>query len=113
MSGGLAYVLDEDGTFKGHCNTETVSVERVDERDLQELEELLKRHAVYTHSARAWQILALWQEKAPKFVKVVPKDYRRVLEALQEAESKGLVGDEALMAAFEANKNDAARVSGN
>jgi hypothetical protein len=43
----------------------------------------------------------------------MPKDYRRVLEALQEAESKGLVGDDALMAAFEANKNDSARVSGN
>jgi glutamate synthase (ferredoxin) len=113
MSGGIAYVLDEDGTFKKHCNLETVTLERLDERDIQEVEELLKRHAVYTRSARAWQILALWQETAPKFVKVMPKDYRRVLEALQEAESKGLVGDAALMAAFEANKNDSARVSGN
>jgi glutamate synthase (ferredoxin) len=113
MSGGIAYVLDEDGTFKNRCNFETVTIERLDERDLQEVEELLKRHAVYTHSARAWQFLALWQETAPKFVKVMPRDYRRVLEALQEAEAKGLVGDEALMFAFEANKNDAARVSGN
>jgi glutamate synthase (ferredoxin) len=113
MSGGIAYVLDEDGTFKNHCNPETVSLERLSETDVQEVEELLKRHAVYTHSVRAWQILALWEENAPKFVKVMPRDYRRVLEALQAAESKGLVGDEALMAAFEANKNDAARVSGN
>jgi glutamate synthase domain-containing protein 2/glutamate synthase domain-containing protein 1/glutamate synthase domain-containing protein 3 len=113
MSGGMAYVLDENGTFKNRCNLETVTLERLDERDLQEVEEMLKRHAVYTRSARAWQFLALWQETAPKFVKVMPKDYRRVLEALQEAEAKGLVGDEALMAAFEANKNDAARVSGN
>jgi glutamate synthase (ferredoxin) len=90
-----------------------VSLERLGEVDLQEVEELLKRHAVYTHSARAWQILALWEENAPKFVKVMPKDYRRVLEALNEAESRGLVGEAALMAAFEANKNDAARVSGN
>jgi len=113
MSGGIAYVLDEDGTFKNRCNLETVSLETLDERDMQEVEELLKRHAVYTHSARAWQLLALWQETAPKFVKVMPKDYRRVVEALQAAEAKGLVGDEALMAAFEANKNDASRVSGN
>ncbi len=113
MSGGIAYVLDEDGTFKTRCNLETVGLERLDERDVQEVEELLKRHAVYTRSARAWQILALWEENAPKFVKVMPRDYRRVLEALQEAEAKGLVGDDALMAAFEANKNDAARVSGN
>jgi glutamate synthase domain-containing protein 2/glutamate synthase domain-containing protein 1/glutamate synthase domain-containing protein 3 len=113
MSGGIAYVLDEGGTFKHRCNLDTVSLERLDERDLQEVEELLKRHAVYTHSARAWKFLALWQETAQKFVKVMPKDYRRVLEALQEAEAKGLIGDEALMAAFEANKNDAARISGN
>jgi len=113
MSGGIAYVLDEDGGFKNRCNLETVTLERLDERDLQEVEEMLKRHAIYTHSGRAWQLLALWTETAAKFVKVMPKDYRRMLEALQRAESKGLVGDEAIMAAFEANKNDAARVSGN
>jgi glutamate synthase (ferredoxin) len=113
MSGGIAFVFDQDGTFKNHCNFETVSLERLTERDLQEVEEMLKRHAVYTRSTCAWRLLALWQETAPKFVKVMPKDYRRVLEALEEAEAKGLIGDDALMAAFEANKNDAARVSGN
>ena len=64
MSGGIAYVLDEDGTFKNRCNYENVSLERLVERDLQEVEEMLKRHAVYTRSARAWQLLALWQETA-------------------------------------------------
>ncbi|MGE5851587.1 MAG: glutamate synthase-related protein, partial [Deltaproteobacteria bacterium] len=113
MSGGIAFVFDEDGTFKNRCNFETVSLERLTERDLQEVEEMLKRHAVYTRSTCAWRLLALWQETAPKFVKVMPKDYRRVLEALEAAEAKGLIGDDALMAAFEANKNDAARVSGN
>ncbi len=113
MSGGIAYVLDEEGTLANRCNLETVSLETLDQRDMQEVEELLKRHAVYTHSARAWQFLALWQETAPKFVKVMPKDYRRVVEALQAAEASGLVGDDALMAAFDANKNDASRVSGN
>jgi glutamate synthase (ferredoxin) len=113
MSGGVAYVYDEDGTFKDRCNKETVSLDRLDERDLGELEEMLKRHATYTKSARAWQMLALWNEFAPKFVKVMPKDYRRMVEALAEAEGKGLKGEEAVMAAFEANKNDAARVSGN
>jgi len=113
MSGGIAFVFDQDGTFKNRCNFETVSLERLSERDLQEVEEMLKRHAVYTRSTCAWRLLALWQETAPKFVKVMPKDYRRVLEALEEAEAKGLIGDDALMAAFEANKNDAARVSGN
>ncbi|HEX2228793.1 MAG TPA: glutamate synthase large subunit [Candidatus Binatia bacterium] len=113
MSGGVAYVLDEDGGFRNRCNPETVSLEKLDTSDTLEVEELLKRHAFYTRSARAWQILALWEENAPKFFKVMPRDYRRVLEALQHAEAEGLVGDEAMMAAFEANKNDASRVSGN
>ena len=98
---------------RGRCNLETMTLERLDERDLQEVEEMLKRHAVYTRSQRAWQLLALWHETAAKLVKVLPKDYRRMQEAVRLAESKGLVGDEAIMAAFEANKNDAARVSGN
>jgi glutamate synthase (ferredoxin) len=113
MSGGIAYILDEDGGFKNRCNPETVTLEHLEEGDLQEVEELLKRHAVYTRSERAWQILALWEEIAPKFVKVFPKDYKRMLDAIRQAEDEGHVGDEAVMAAFEANKNDAARVSGN
>jgi glutamate synthase (ferredoxin) len=113
MSGGIAYIFDEDVGFKNRCNPETVTLERLDEGDLQEVEELLKRHAVYTHSERAWQMLALWEESAPKFVKVLPKDYKRMLDAIRQAEDEGHVGDEAVMAAFEANKNDAARVSGN
>jgi glutamate synthase (ferredoxin) len=113
MSGGIAYVLDEDGSFKNRCNLETVALERLNERDMSDVEELLKRHAVHTHSERAWQILALWEETAPKFVKVFPKDYQRMLDAIRQAEHEGHIGDEAVMAAFEANKNDAARVSGN
>jgi glutamate synthase (ferredoxin) len=113
MSGGIAYVLDEDGSFKDHCNLETVTLEHLDEGDLQEVQEMLKRHAIYTHSERAWQLLALWEETAQKLVKVTPKDYRRMLEAIRRAEEEGLTGEAAVMAAFEANKNDAARVSGN
>ena len=53
MSGGIAYVLDEDGTFKNRCNFETVTLERLDERDLQEVEELLKRPCgLYTQRSR-------------------------------------------------------------
>jgi glutamate synthase (ferredoxin) len=113
MSGGVAYVLDEDGDFAKRCNRETVYLEKLDESDVFEIQELLKRHAFYTHSARAWKIRASWEEHAPKFVKVMPKDYLRVLQAVKQAEARGLVGDAALMAAFEANKNDASRVSGN
>ena len=113
MSGGVAYVLDEDGTFKNRCNFETVELEQLNAQDLRDAEDMLRRHAVYTHSARAWRLLALWEETAGKLLKVMPKDYRRVLEELEKAEATGLAGEEALMAAFEANKNDASRVSGN
>ena len=113
MSGGVAYVLDEDGTFKNRCNFETVELEPLNDQDLRDAEDMLRRHAVYTHSARAWRLLALWEETAGKLLKVMPKDYRRVLEELEKAEATGLAGEEALMAAFEANKNDASRVSGN
>ena len=64
-------------------------------------------------SERALQVLAVWNTAASKFVKVMPKDYQRMLEAIQRAEQGGLAGDDAVMAAFEANKNAASRVSGN
>ncbi len=113
MSGGIAYVLDKAGTFEDHCNLETVTLDHLEAEELQEIEAMVRRHAEYTQSERAWQILARWREMAPKFVKVMPKDYRRMLDAVQQAETEGLVGDEAIMVAFEANKNDVARVSGN
>jgi glutamate synthase (ferredoxin) len=113
MSGGIAYVLDEDDTFRNRCNPETVTLERIGEEDLEEIEKMILRHAAYTRSERAKRLLARWEEVAHKFVKVLPKDYQRMLVAVQQAEREGHVGDEAIMAAFEANKNDAARVSGN
>ena len=113
MSGGIAYVFDEDGQFRNHCNQETVSLEDLEEEELREVEDMIRRHAILTNSERANQLLALWEDIAQKFVKVMPNDYRRMLEAIQQAEKGGMIGDEAVMVAFEANKNDAARVSGN
>jgi glutamate synthase (ferredoxin) len=74
---------------------------------------MVQRHARYTHSELGWRVLAMWDALAPKFIKVMPKDYRRMLEAVKRAEAAGLSGDDAVMVAFEDNKNDAARVSGN
>jgi glutamate synthase (ferredoxin) len=114
MSGGVAYVLDETDTFSAHCNAETVGLERLeDEDEIDELREMIRRHAEYTQSERAWRVLALWEEMVPRFVKVMPRDYRRMLAAIKRAEADGQSGDEAIMAAFEDNKNDLARVSGN
>ena len=64
---------------------------------------LIKRHQTYTHSVRAAAVLADWKNLVPKFVKVMPQDYKRVLLSLKKVQSQGLTGDEAVMAAFEEN----------
>jgi glutamate synthase (ferredoxin) len=113
MSGGIAYVLDADGTFAERCNLDMVDIVALDAIDVQTLSNMVWRHAVNTGSTLAWHMLSDWDEAATRFVKVLPKDYQRVLNALAAAEAAGLTGEEAVMAAFEANKRDASRVSGN
>ncbi|MCB0048787.1 MAG: hypothetical protein KDE24_04460, partial [Caldilinea sp.] len=78
-----------------------------------ELKAMVQRHADLTNSELAWRILIRWDELLPRFVKVMPKDYKRVLEAFAQVQAQGLSGDEAVMAAFEQNKRDASRVGGN
>lgn len=114
MSGGIAYVLDEAGDFHRHCNQEMVQLERLEDvEEITEVEGMIRHHAEYTNSERARFILARWGDAVPKFVKVMPKDYKRVLAAMERVMKAGLSGDEAIMAAFEENKRDLARVSGN
>ena len=114
MSGGIAYVLDENGDFSTRCNRETVDLIPLEEKEeVEEIEAMIRRHADYTRSERAWRVLALWEQMVPKFVKVFPKDYSRMLYAIKHAEKAGISGDDAIMMAFEENKNDLARVSGN
>ncbi|HQK93589.1 MAG TPA: glutamate synthase large subunit [Armatimonadota bacterium] len=113
MSGGIAYVLDPAGDFASRCNLEMVelcSLGDADERAF--VEGMITRHAELTGSDLAWRILADWDTSAGRFVKVYPKDYRRAQEAMARIEAMGLSGDEAVMAAFEENKRDVARVSG-
>jgi len=112
MSGGVAYILDEAGDFATRCNQQMVGLEKADPEEIEELRLMIKRHADYTKSQKAFKVLALWEEMAPKFVKVMPKDYKRVLQALKKAEQDGLTGDEAMNAAFEANARDVARIGG-
>ncbi|MEI7959226.1 MAG: glutamate synthase-related protein, partial [Verrucomicrobiota bacterium] len=112
MSGGVAYVLDEAGVFPSRCNQQMVGLETMEGDEIEEVRQMIARHAEYTKSQRAFQVLALWDELAPKFVKVMPKDYKRVIAAIKKAEEAGMTGDEALNAAFEANARDVARVGG-
>jgi len=91
MSGGIAYVLDESGDFDYYCNKGLVDLIRVEDRvDMIELQDLISKHLLYTQSILAANILANWEEYMPKFVKVIPFEYRKVLEEmkLRELERK-------------------------
>jgi glutamate synthase (ferredoxin) len=113
MSGGVAYVLDEAGDFANNCNQQMVGLEPVtDPEDIAELKDAISKHLKYTHSEKAQTILDNWEEILPKFLKVMPRDYKRVLQAIQNALASGLSGDEALNAAFEENARDVARIGG-
>jgi glutamate synthase (ferredoxin) len=113
MSGGIAYVLDVDGAFRTRVNAEMVELEPLADHDeIEELRKLILDHAHHTDSRRAWDTLAVWEEMVPQFIKVNPKDYKRMVTKIQEAKATGLNQDEAEIAAFEANMNDLARVSG-
>ncbi|HUI06495.1 MAG TPA: glutamate synthase large subunit [Verrucomicrobiae bacterium] len=114
MSGGIAYVLDVTGDFPKRCNSAMVGLESlVDPEETQQVRAMIQRHAEYTGSERARHILKLWKEMVPKFVKVMPKDYKRVVEATRRVKEAGLSGEEAIMAAFQQNVRDLARVGGN
>ncbi|MGB3515724.1 MAG: glutamate synthase large subunit [Elainellaceae cyanobacterium] len=113
MSGGIAYVLDEAGDFDQRCNIQMVAMEHLENpEEIRDVHDLIEKHAHYTQSAKALQILAEWDAMVPRFVKVMPRDYKRVLQHIQNAIADGLSGDEALSAAFEENARDVARIGG-
>jgi glutamate synthase (ferredoxin) len=113
MSGGIAYVLDLAGDFPRHCNLQMIGLEALDAaEEIAEVRAMVERHVEYTASGHAREILDRWGEMVPKFVKVMPLDYRRVLEATRRVTAAGLSGEEAVMAAFEENVRSLARVGG-
>ncbi len=113
MSGGVAYVLDETNDFAANCNTQMVGLEKLDDpEEVAEVRRMIERHASHTKSEHAKKILASWEKFTPKFVKVIPKDYKRMLQAIQRVTASGLSGEEALMAAFQDNAKDLSRVGG-
>jgi glutamate synthase domain-containing protein 3 len=80
MSGGIAYVLDETGRFDANCNLEMIDLEVVEsEQDEAQLRALIERHHALTGSPRARQVLDGWTTYLPRFLKVFPTEYRRVL----------------------------------
>jgi glutamate synthase (ferredoxin) len=121
MSGGVAYVLDESGEggaagggFERVCNKEMVQLFPLSNpAETAEVRRLLERHVEYTGSTRARALLDNWPTTVSRFIRVVPNDYRRVMEAQARMRQKGLSEEEAEMAAFEENVMDARRVAGN
>src|SRR2546428_329973 len=90
MSGGVAYVLDADGDFKRRCNPGMVDLEPLDPaEDLEPVRDLIRRHIASTGSTYARKILDDWIGLQPRFVKVMPKDYRRILLAEARARAEG------------------------
>jgi glutamate synthase (NADPH/NADH) large chain/glutamate synthase (ferredoxin) len=89
MSGGEAYVLDEEGTFPERCNMGMVEREGVEaSEDIQTLRTMIEAHFRYTQSENAKRVLDAWDVMLPKFVKVMPRDYKRVLQERKAALAK-------------------------
>ncbi|MDD2897492.1 MAG: glutamate synthase large subunit [Desulfuromonadaceae bacterium] len=105
MSGGVAYVFDEQGDFETRCNTEMAGLEPLDDADVSLLKGMIEQHVECTGSLLGAAMLNNWQTVLPQFIKVLPSDYKRVLQALERAKAAGLSGDDALAAAFEENSH--------
>jgi glutamate synthase (NADPH/NADH) large chain len=86
MSGGIAYVYDADGTFPERCNMEMIELEKVHAlSEIAELKTMIETHQRKTGSALAAGLLADWDGTLARFVKVIPRDYRRMLEFIEKA----------------------------
>jgi len=79
MSGGVAYVLDQDGDFAVRCNKGMVDLDPLDDDDVVRLKDLIHRHYQLTQSAVAWRVLSGWKDAVKQFVKVMPTEYRSIL----------------------------------
>ena len=89
MSGGIAYIYNDKGNFEENCNSETFELETLLDEDLNDLKDLITRHSDYTDSAVAKDILDNWETESQKFVKVMPTDYKRVLNEMNKIKQQG------------------------
>ena len=104
MSGGIAYVLDEGNDLYMRLNKEMVSSYEITSKyDVLELKEMIKEHVAYTNSEKGKLILDNFEEYLPKFKKIIPHDYERVLKTIVQMEEKGLSAEQAQIEAFYAN----------
>jgi glutamate synthase (ferredoxin) len=116
MSGGTAYVYDLDGKFEQRLNPDMINLYRLIEcgdADIAMVKAEIAQHVSLTGSERGQWLLDHWDSELPKFFKVFPRDYERMLACFRKVEEQGLSGDEAAMAAFEENLKDLSRIGGN
>ena len=114
MTGGVAYVLDIKGDFNEKCNHSMVDLARLeDSREIVQVKGMIEKHIDYTDSKYAEGIIANWSKYKDMFVRVMPRDYKRMIDAVERFQKDGLSKDKAMMAAFEENNRDLTRVSGN
>ncbi len=101
MSGGVAYVYDKNNDFKNKCNMELIILEELNDDDKKDLNQMLQNHYKYTNSKKAKDMLDNIDKEINKFIKVIPKAYKEVIEHIKVAKADGLSEDEAMMKAFE------------
>ena len=89
MSGGIAYIYNNEGNFEENCNSETFELETLLAEDLNDLKNLITKHGNYTESTVAKLILDNWETESQKFLKVMPTDYKRVLNEMNKTEQQG------------------------
>lgn len=105
MSGGVAYILDEDNKLYLNLNKELISSEEVtDKYDVLELKQMIQKHVAYTNSEKGKHILDNFSEYLPKFKKIMPHDYKKMLNQIVQMEEKGLSSEQAQIEAFYALK---------
>ena len=101
MSGGIAYVLDENSHLYRNLNKDMISIEKVENKyDIKELKELIEEHVEATGSERGALILEHFQEYLPKFKKIIPNDYKKMIALSAKLEEKGMSTEQAQMEAF-------------
>ena len=104
MSGGIAYVMDEDNDLYMRVNKEMVSMSEITNKyDVIELKDMIQEHVALTNSEKGKKILENFGEYLPKFKKIIPYDYDRMLKTIVQMEEKGLSAEQAQIEAFYAN----------
>lgn len=113
MSGGVAYVLPKDAEqFKAMCNKEMIIFEQLEERaEIERIKELIEKHIELTGSLAGQQVLVNWDKFVQRFVKVIPKDYKRMIANIQKGLENGLSEEDAAMEAFANNSNQDKKTS--